>query len=365
MKTALIAACLALAAGVTAPVAARPAQDGVKVDSETRQAVIRDLGEKMRDGYVFPEVAERTAQALAEKERKHGYDSLETAEAFAAALTEDLRRIGQDGHFGVRYDPAFVPPPESDEAPGADEIERLRRRHEQMGYGIERVARLEGNIGYLDVRSFGMPDFTGPAFEGAMRLLQGSDAVIIDLRSNGGGNAGSVAELISHFFAHGDERHLNDIYWRPTGETRQYWTNPAAETRYTGPVYLVTSNDTFSGGEEFAFDMQTQKRARIYGETTGGGANPGRGVKLAGGFTAFIPSGRAINPITHTNWEHVGVKPDVALPAAGALQAAYVAALQAAASNAEGEDKAEYAALIERAQHGEVNLPRWEAPARP
>src|SRR5690606_24868602 len=126
----------------------------------------------------------------------------------------------------------------------------------------------------------------------------------------------------------------------------------------------LTSSDTFSGGEEFAYDMQTQKRGMLIGETTGGGANPGETVKLAGGFAAFIPDGQAVNPVTGTNWEQVGVKPDRDVPAADALAAGYVAALEAARDNETSPDrKGAYDAVIARTKAGEIELPGW-APRR-
>ena len=359
--------CLALTASAFSPATAQPQQPDGPVDASTRSAVVAELGDKLRRTYVFPDVAERTAQTLAAKADNNGYDGFDTAQEFAAALHEDLRRIGNDGHFSVRYAPDFNPPmaPSDRAAPSAETLEQMRAQHGQMAYGINRVLRLEGNIGYMDVRGFGMPEFTAPAYEGALRLLSGSDAVIIDLRSNGGGDPASVALMMSHFFARGDERHINSIYNRPSDTTREYWTNPTVETRYTGPVYLVTSSRTFSGGEEFAYDMQTQKRGTLFGETTGGGANPGETVKLGNGFVAFIPDGRAINPITGTNWEHVGVKPDVEVAAADALDAAYSAALKEAMERETIEGrKAAYADLIARHARGEVQLPAWRSPRR-
>jgi C-terminal processing protease CtpA/Prc len=182
--------------------------------------------------------------------------------------------------------------------------------------------------------------------------------VIVDLRRNGGGEPSSVAHLLSHFFAPGDVRHLNDIYTRPTDATQQYWTNPSVPVRYTGPVYVLTSKRTFSGGEEAAYDFQTQKRATLVGETTGGGANPGDFIAIAEGFGAFIPTGRAINPVTGTNWEHVGVKPDVAVPAADALRTAHAAALREALEKK--QDKAERAELQELI--GKVVADKLDAP---
>lgn len=159
-------------------------------------------------------------------------------------------------------------------------------------------------------------------------MLSGTDALILDLRRNGGGRPSSVAYLMSHFFPLGDERHLNDIYDRPTNVTQQYWTNPAITQRYDKPVYVLTSARTFSGGEECAYDFQTQKRATLVGETTGGGTNPVAPYSVGHGIVVAIPRGQAINPVTKTSWEHVGVKPDIAVPAAQAQQTAHVAILR-------------------------------------
>jgi C-terminal processing protease CtpA/Prc len=170
-----------------------------------------------------------------------------------------------------------------------------------------------------------------------------------------------VAYLLSHFFAEGDARHLNDIYSRTDGITRTYWTVPSVGARYSQPIYVLTSHMTFSGGEEFAYDVKTQKRGTLVGEVTGGGANPGDYLPLVRGFIAFIPTGRAINPITKTNWEHVGVAPDLTTSAADAMKVAYGAALKAvAAKTSDAEERQELANTAARAERGEVELPKYE-----
>jgi C-terminal processing protease CtpA/Prc len=201
------------------------------------------------------------------------------------------------------------------------------------------------------------------AYSAAMTVLSGTDALIIDLRRNGGGEPGSVANLMSHFFAEGDERHLNDLYYRAQDITHQYWTDPSVGPRYDKPVYVLTSGRTFSGGEECAYDFQTQKRATLVGETTGGGANPGDEFAIGHGLAAFIPTGRAINPITHSNWEHVGVKPDIAVAAAQAQQTAYVAILRTLLAAATDPDqRAELQDALTKAEKGESDPPSYARP---
>ncbi len=306
-----------------------PAQEAsAPVTPAQRKAVVEALAQALKTQYVFPEVAETTGKALLAKAAKGSYDGATTARAFAEALSKDLRDQGKDGHFRVRFDPEFKPREEDDKPPTKEELTELRTQAARRAFGIARVEQLPGNVGYLDVRGFGPTEFVGPAFSAALSILSGTEALILDLRQNGGGDPESVAYLVSHFFPEGDSRHLNSIYNRPRDTTRQYWTSPTVGPRYTGPVYVLTSARTFSGGEECAYDFQTQKRATLVGETTGGGANPGHPVALGHGFNAFIPTGRAINPVTKTNWEHVGVKPDVAVPAAEALKVAHTAILK-------------------------------------
>lgn len=351
---ALATACISAGASAQTP-------PDRQIDDGVREAVVAALGKELREGYVFPEVAERVARELSEKEKSGAYDEAGTAIAFAELLDKDLQSLGDDRHFGIRYRPGFKPMPRGDDVPSADQIAQMRLDVARGGFGIARVTRLPGNIGYLDVRWFGPPEIVAPAYESAMQLLSGSDALIVDVRANSGGDPESVALLMSHFFAEGDQRHVNSIYFRPDDTTREFWTDRTVETRFTGPVFVITSHDTFSGGEEFAYDMQTQKRATLIGETTGGGANPGGTTPLAEGFTAFIPNGRAINPITGTNWEHVGVEPDRTVAAPQAIAAGYIAALEAARGAADDpETKADLDEVLEKTKAGQIQLPDWE-----
>ncbi len=349
-----------LALALTLCVAPTFAQQGPKpvpVDATTRKAVIAELSSQLKTHYVFPDVAAQLAASLAAKEASGGYADANDSKAFAEALSQDLRTLGSDSHFFVGYDPDFRAPPPGG-MPDAETLEAMRRETLSRGFGIDSVKRLPGNVGYLELRGFGPTAMVGAAISGAMTVLSGTNALILDLRRNGGGEPETVAYLMSHFFAAGDERHLNDLYFRSGDKTRQYWTSAAVGPRYIRPVYVLTSERTFSGGEECAYDFQTQKRAKIVGETTGGGANPGDGYAIGKGYAAFIPNGRAINPITKTNWEHVGVKPDIAVPAADAQKVAHAAILRdlIAASKDPGE-KAELQDSLKDVEAGVVKAP--------
>jgi hypothetical protein len=358
--------CKAMAAfvlGIVLAVPAWAAPDG-PIGSAERAEVVQKLGTLLKQKYVFPDVAERVVAAIEQKEAGGGYRGAETGQALGAALGADLRALGDDQHFMVRYDPRFHERPAA-AVPSAADLAEQRKDMEQMGYGIEKLERLPGNVGYMELRGFGPVEAVAPALSSAMSLLTGSSALIIDLRRNGGGSPDTVAWLMSHFFAQGDDRHLNDMFERPTGTTRQFWTVPAVTTRYDKPVYVLTSPRTFSGGEECAYDFQTQKRATIVGETTGGGSNPVGRFSLGHGLVLNLPVARSINPVTQTNWEHTGVKPDIAVPAAQAQQTAYVAILRSLVADAkEAEDKEYLQRTLALAEKGEREAPVYKMPVR-
>ena len=356
---------LAILLGV-APLTTTLAQGGApptpkSVSAADRHAVVKALAAQLQANYVFPDVAKSVSTSLASKEASGGYASAGTTTEFAEALSKDLREFGKDGHFFVGYDPNFRAPGKG--PPSKEDLEKRRAEIADNGFGIQKVELLSGNVGYLELRGFGPTQFVNDAFAAAMKLLSGTEALILDLRRNGGGEPESVAFLMSHFFEGADQRHLNDIYWRPDDTTRQFWTTAAVGTHYTRPVYVLISGRTFSGGEECAYDFQTQKRATLVGETTGGGANPGDGFALDKGFAAFIPTGKAINPITHTNWEHVGVKPDVAVPAADALKTAHAAILRSFLAKSKQAQEREYLQdLLAKIESGVVEAPNYKPP---
>ncbi|GAB2508959.1 S41 family peptidase [Lysobacter humi (ex Lee et al. 2017)] len=343
---------------------ARGAPDPRPVTAAQRQAVIATLDTQLQSHYVFPDVARNLAAELRKREAAGAYASAKDTRAFAEALSKDMRELGRDGHFDVNFDPEFRQRPGGPrQPPSLEEVEEGRAAVSRYGYGLDNLARLPGNVGYLELRGFGPTELVGEALTAAMTVLAGTDALIIDLRRNGGGEPSTVAHLMSHFFPLGDVRHLNDIYTRPDDSTRQYWTDPSVRLRYSKPVYVLTSARTFSGGEEFAYDMQTQKRGVIVGETTGGGANPGDPYSLGEGFVAFIPNGRAINPITKTNWEHVGVKPDIAVAAADARKVAHATILRELIKASKDEAAtAELREVLAKVESGVVDVPTYTPP---
>lgn len=358
LSLALSLVCLAASTATFAQAA--PASN-TPISAADRSAVIQSLGQQLQSHYIFADAAAKTAAALAAKNAQGGYRDKNSMSTFAQALTRDLQKIGDDAHFRVRYEPGFQAPPQEDgKLPSAEQMAEERHELAGLAYGISRVQLLPGGIGYLDVRGFGPAELVGAAYDSAISLLAGTDALIIDLRQNGGGEPDGVAYLLSHFFAEGDARHFNDIYERQKNSTREFWTNPVATPRYTRPIYVLTSHDTFSGGEECAYDLKTQKRATLVGETTGGGSNPGDDFPLGHDLVAFIPTSRSINPVTKTNWEHVGVKPDLATSAGDAMKTAYLTLLnQQLAKARDPEEREALKDLVARVGSGAFQLPAY------
>jgi hypothetical protein len=304
-------------------------QPDMTIDAATRASVINSIIKNLNDAYVFPETAKKMEQALRERLANKEYDSITSARAFTSKLTADLQAVSHDKHLRVGYSHEPIPERQKAEEPTAEEIEQFKTFLRQMNYGFEKIERLPGNIGYLDLRGFNPAEFASETGAAAMNFLANSDALIIDLRRNGGGDPAMVAFLTSYLFG-AEPVHLNDLYFRPDDSTHQWWTLPHVPGKRFGDkkeVYVLTSKRTFSAAEEFTYNLKNLKRATIIGETTGGGAHPGGSRRLDAHFQMFVPSGRAINPYSKTNWEGTGVAPDVSVPADQALKVAHVAAL--------------------------------------
>lgn len=193
---------------------------------------------------------------------------------------------------------------------------------EQQNCTFSKLEILNHNIGYIKFGAFPPPDICGPTVVAAMNFVAHTDALIFDLRENHGGDPEMVEFMVSYLFS--QPTHINDLTNRHENETHQYWTLPwVPGTRLVAqPVYVLTSHQTFSGGEEFTFDLKAQKRATIVGETTGGGAHPMQGLPAGDRFTIGVPFGRPINPVTKGDWEGTGIEPDVKVSATEALTTA-------------------------------------------
>jgi hypothetical protein len=319
------------------------------LDASTQSSVVARFIDELRAGYVFPAKVPAVERALRTRLNAGAYSG-EGPSPFATALTADVYAVLHDKHVRVEYHPEVIPPRAVSDEPTADELKRFYEDQARNNYGFARVQRLAGNVGYIDLRGFASAGGTAPTLASAMTFVAQTQALIIDLRRNHGGDPETVSLLCSYLLAPDNRVHVNDLAMRDGNreDVQQFWTSQVPGPHYVDkPVYVLTGSHTFSGAEEFAYDVKNLKRATLVGETTGGGANPGDFARLSDHFEAFIPRGRAISPVTHTNWEGVGVVPDIPTSYDDALKTAYLAALRSAASNAMGaDDKSAYDDLI-------------------
>jgi hypothetical protein len=301
----------------------------LSIDAGARARAVAGAAALLDTFYVFPDVAKRMGDSLRVRLARKEYDKYTNGMTFAMRLNDDLAEIAHDKHLRVNYSARPLPPDEARPVgapppiPSPENQARERDFLDRINCGFVKAEQLPGNVGYLKFNGFLDVDLCAATASAAMTFLAGTRALIIDLRENGGGSPRMVAFVSSYLF---DRRtHLNDLWTRRTGKTEEFWTRDSVPGRRFGgekPIYVLTSARTFSGAEEFTYNLKNLKRATIIGETTGGGAHPVAGHRIDEHFMIGVPFARAINPITHTNWEGVGVKPDIMVPANDALATA-------------------------------------------
>jgi hypothetical protein len=297
----------------------------LEMNAAKQAELIDEIGKLISERYVEPEVGANAVEQLQTNLASGGYESISSPQDLAGALTEDLSVF--DEHFHV-----FWSPPGSGPAPGAHTEEseaEWAKISRVQNYGFENLTRLPGNLGYLDLRYFDSVTHGGTTAVAAMAFVANTDAVIVDLRQNGGGEPAMVQLLLSYFF--GAERvHYNSFQSRATDAIEQFWSLARVEgTRMPEvPLYVLTSRRTGSAAEGFAYALQALGRATIIGRGTAGAANPGETFQVIDGFSIFVSTGKPINPITGTNWEKKGVQPDIDVSSVEALDTAQILALQ-------------------------------------
>ena len=322
------------------------------VDAATRSTVIDSLLKQLDDAYVFPETAKKMETDIRSRQKNGEYDSVTSSRAFAEKLTADLQSVSHDKHLRVRFSPDVIAVrPEHSEPTEAEKANQVRYSN-FMNSGFEKVERMPGNVGYIKFNNFFDPEAGADTVAAAMNFVANTDFLIFDLRDNGGGDPAMVKLICSYLFGE-KPVHLNDLYWRRGNKTEEFWTIPTVPGKkyLDKDVYILTSNRTFSGGEEFTYNLKNLKRATVIGETTGGGAHPGGVERLSDHFGVFIPIGRAISPITKTNWEGTGVEPDIKVPKEQALKTAFLLALNKALEKAKDDNlKENLKQVIDRTQ---------------
>ncbi len=289
-------------------------------------AIIDSLARTLNEYYVFPDVAEKMGKLAKSNLKKGEYKSISTLGEFTQRLTDDFRSVSHDLHLGIHAGEPRESEAEVDSLEIAQRRERQLKNAREGNFGFNKVEILPGNIGYLLLLGFQPAEDAGATAVAAMNFLGNVDGLIFDLRFNGGGDP-SMIQLISSYLFDAPQ-HLNSFYIRKSDSMQQFWTAAHVQGPRLSrvPVYVLTSGGTFSAAEEFTYNLKNMKRATIVGDTTGGGAHPvdQHWFRIDDQIfvDAFIPFGRAVNPITGTNWEGTGVTPDIAVSSEQALDRA-------------------------------------------
>jgi C-terminal processing protease CtpA/Prc len=291
--------------------------------SEARAAQVNEVIRRLEAHYVFPDVATKLAEVLLQRLGDGAYSGLGDAE-FATLVTADLQSVNGDKHLRLRHHLE----PVAEDGDAAMNSDAYRIEAELEGFGIAQVRRLPGNVGYLDTTLLYPPELAGPAIAAAMTLLAPADALLLDVRRNRGGTPGTSALLQTYLVD--EQTHYLDIYEREGHRTTQMWTLPYVPgLRFGGtkPVWVLTGPKTFSGGEDLAFSLQQQGRAKTVGEATRGGAHPREQYKVDTYLDVTVSIARSLHPETGENWEGTGVRPDLPVDAGKAFDTAYELAL--------------------------------------
>lgn len=295
--------------------------EDVPLDAARRKRVIESVLAVLRQNYVYPQMAERMAVAIGGHQRKGKYDAITDGGLLAARLGEDLSAVSHDRHLRVEWSPFKRPAPRQGPDPAA--AARMQTDLERNNCHFAKLEILPENVGYMKLNAFPPPGVCGPTVTAAMSFLAHADALIFDLRDNGGGDPRMVALIATYLFDR--PVHLSDIYNRREESTTQYWTLPwvPGKRLASTPAFVLTSGRTFSGAEDFAYNLQAIHRVTVIGEITGGGAHPTMFHAVDDHFGVAVPFARSINLTTKTNWEGSGVTPDVQVSSTEALEAAH------------------------------------------
>lgn len=302
----------------------------IPLTNQEKLETLNSIKNILKENYIFPEITDKIVLLIESNQKKSKYNSIRNPNTFAEILTNNIQSFNNDKHLRVLFEPDRIAKLEV--VVSAEDSIKFEQEYisnlKKNNYYFKQVKILDGNIGYLDLRKFRDPKYAGETAISAMNFLSNSDAVIIDLRNNGGGTP-KMVQLIASYFFNSEVVQLSSVYKRKERITKQFWTLPFVSGKRMPdvPLYILTSSSTFSAAESFAYDMQSLKRAIIIGETTGGGAHPGGRIKATEKFNVWTPTGRAINPITKTNWEKVGVIPQVETSSKEALLTAHIMAL--------------------------------------
>jgi hypothetical protein len=341
LRLTLLIAVLVIAGSFT-PVLAQAG----KITAEERDSAVRSIAEAIGKEYYDAGRAAEISAGLIALIKMKDYAAIDDAHGLASMLTTHLSR--EDRHFGVNYvGMDLIREIEASKLTEKDEGESSQAEHgdpyaglRRANFGFAKVEILAGNIGYFDLRQFSPIEPAAETATSVLNFIANTDAVIIDVRNNGGGEPSMVQFLTSHFLAPGGETLINTFVSRHTEYPNQMWSLPShpAGNRPETPLYVLTSSGTGSAAEGFAYHLRAMERATLIGETTYGAGNPGRTFHIDEGYSIFISTGSARNPITGSNWEGTGVEPHIPVKSSTALDEALLRIYSELVGSADDED---------------------------
>ena len=290
-------------------------QRTTRLDAGERQRLIDRAIANLKQYYFDRDVAQKTADAMLVHEKAGDDNEPIEGRALADLLTAQMRDASGDSHLIIEYSREILP--EHPPKPTVENLARYRKAMEQQNCMFRKVEILSYNIGYLKLDFFPDTSVCQPTATAAMATLNHAAAIIFDLRDNSGGFPDMVSLIAGYLFDH------PEYMYSPRGApTEESWTHSPVpgNTLADKPVYVLTSASTWSGAEQFSYDLKMLKRATLVGETTRGGAHAGVFHRIDDHFGMGIPEEKAINPFGKADWEGVGVEPDVKVKAANALE---------------------------------------------
>jgi hypothetical protein len=342
-----------------------PAAAAAPLTAAVRAQVVDSIGAQLGRHYVDADTARLIADHLRTRLRAGAYDTVATAARFAELVTTDLRSVNGDLHLGLQFLGERAGPPGARPAGGGADPFLAEARQRNFGLGNAEI--LAGNVGYLEITGFvGAPGFE-EAVGDALRFLSRTDALIVDVRRNGGGSGAMSHLVFSHFLGATPVPTIR-VVERGTGrdEVSRSVAEVPGPRRPDVPLYVLTSRGTGSAAEEFSFVLKNQGRATIVGDRTAGAGHMVRGVPVGAGFVVSVSITRVTDPKTGREWERVGVQPDLRVAPERALEAAHAAALRTVAARADAGRRAQLERLAEAVEARQrddrpatASLARW------
>jgi hypothetical protein len=324
------------------------------------RAVVAEVRRVIAERYVLPERRPALDAILAQGLASGRYD-VPGPPALAERINADLDTAGHDRHLNFQYNPRQADQLAAGRRPQPDNS-GYERQVRASNHGVVELRLLPGNVRYMRYDGFMWigPD-SAAALETAMRFLAGGEAVIIDLRRNGGGSPEAVQYIISHFLEAG--RPLVTFYMNGRAEPDRLiaLAELPAERMVGRPLYVLTSNGTASAAEEFAGHVAGYHVGELVGENTAGAGFRNDLVAIPGGFVLSVSVGRAVLASTGRDWEAVGHAPTVPAEVGAALDTAHALALRRLAGAAAGPERAR----LEAAAEGVAARTAHRAPALP